>query len=629
MGKTYTALQTGELEPNVFPFLWLHGEDEATLRHYMGAIQDAGCRAVCLESRPHPDYLGPGWWRDLDVLLEEARCRDMQVWILDDGHFPTGWAGGALQGADPSLRRKFLTRTILQEGEPIPDTAAAWHPGRFEQDLSPEPVGMDTVLSVAELPDGRRTVCHSTYDRGPHRNYINMLDRASCKVLLDAVYEAHYAHYQAYFGTTIAGFFSDEPELGNDHLYEYGKRLWEMDDLPWSGELEQLLRGRWGGDFEKNLPLLWEPAGEAAARARYTYMDAVTALVSRNFSEQIGSWCRSHGVVYIGHLIEDNNQHTRTGSSLGHYFRGLSGQDMAGIDCIGNQVLPQGEWNGRSGPWGDYRDGIFYHYVLGQLGASLAKVDPKKRGRCMCEIFGNYGWSEGVRLEKYLADHFLVCGVNRYVPHAFSPRPYPDPDCPPHFYAHGHNPQYRHFGALIRYLSRMSSLLDGGRRVAQVGILYNAAAEWTGDYLDLQALAQPLWDRQISYDFLPEDLFQEENKTRLAEYQLILVPGAQYLPETVARWLAELAGKRTPVWFVGHRPEAFCDSTKDFPWESFPVVPLEKLGEQVASTVSGYARLFPKSDRIRVLHYERDADLWLLVNEGTAPWRGTVTIPTR
>ena len=35
----------------------------------------------------------------------------------------------------------------------------------------------------------------------------------------------------------------------------------------------------------------------------------------------------------------------------------------------------------------------------------------------MCEIFGNYGWSEGPRMEKYLADHFMVQGVNRYVPH--------------------------------------------------------------------------------------------------------------------------------------------------------------------------------------------------------------------
>ena len=156
-------------------------------------------------------------------------------------------------------------------------------------------------------------------------------------------------------------------------------------------------------------------------------MDAVTRLVQKNFSEQIGTWCRAHGVQYIGHLIEDNNQHTRTGSSLGHYFRGLSGQDMAGIDDIGGQVLPGGEHNGLCGLMGDSRNGRFYHYVLGRLGASLASIDPTKHGDCLCEFFGNYGWEEGVRLEKYLADHFLVRGVNHFVPHAFSMKEYPDP----------------------------------------------------------------------------------------------------------------------------------------------------------------------------------------------------------
>lgn len=39
----------------IFPFLWLHGEEEATLREYMQAIHDANIGAVCVESRPHLD----------------------------------------------------------------------------------------------------------------------------------------------------------------------------------------------------------------------------------------------------------------------------------------------------------------------------------------------------------------------------------------------------------------------------------------------------------------------------------------------------------------------------------------------------------------------------------------------
>lgn len=38
----------------ILPFFWQHGEDEETLREYMGVIQDMGIQAVCLESRPIP-----------------------------------------------------------------------------------------------------------------------------------------------------------------------------------------------------------------------------------------------------------------------------------------------------------------------------------------------------------------------------------------------------------------------------------------------------------------------------------------------------------------------------------------------------------------------------------------------
>ena len=102
------------------------------------------------------------------------------------------------------------------------------------------------------------------------------------------------------------------------------------------------------------------------------------------------------------HLIEDDGQHCRTGSSLGHYFRGLQGQDMAGIDDIGGQVLPQGEDEPRVNNMRQPRDGTFYHYGLATLAESAAAIEPTKGGNAMCEIFGNYGWSEGVRLEKYL-----------------------------------------------------------------------------------------------------------------------------------------------------------------------------------------------------------------------------------
>lgn len=210
---------------------------------------------------------------------------------------------------------------------------------------------------------------------------------------------------------------------------------------------------------------------------RYTYMDCVTRLVENSFSKQIGEWCRTRGVEYIGHLIEDSDLHCRTGSSLGHYFRGIRYQSMGGVDCIGGQVIPQGEDDNKKSILFGPRDGEFNHYALAKMASSIAQVNPIMHGRSMCEIFGNYGWVEGVRLEKYLIDHFVVRGVNYFVPHAFNCKAYPDKDCPPHFFAHGNNPQYRHFGALMAYTNRVCNLISGGRADTRVAVLYHGEAE--------------------------------------------------------------------------------------------------------------------------------------------------------
>lgn len=538
MNEQIRALLEGKEENHILPFFWQHGEEEATLREYMAAIDGANCHAVCVESRPHPDFCGPKWWADMDVILDEARKRQMKVWILDDSHFPTGFANGAVKNAPLSLHRQSVCAESVKLSGPeklveldvngmIPPEfkpanmmeqyvipAMIKDAPHFEDDRllaitavcteTGETVRLEVPAAGEKLcwqkPRGEWTVWIMGLSRncGPHREYINMLDPQSCRLLIDAVYEPHYAHYAADFGTTIAGFFSDEPELGNGHMYFYENLLGTDQDLPFADTMPAALKERLGEDWAGQLFYLWENNGDPkeTARVRHAYMDAVTKLLREHFSRQLGSWCHEHGMQYIGHMIEDGNAHARTGSSLGHYFRGLDGQDMAGIDDIGGQVLPQGEDEPKAGALGAVRDGEFYHYMLGNLAASAAAIEPAKHGNAMCEIFGNYGWAEGVQLEKYLADHFMVRGINHFVPHAFDPAPFPDIDCPPHFYAHGHNPQYRHFGELMRYMNRISTLISGGHR------LYRLTAtifpDWCIQEKTIFALRwRPLWSATV------------------------------------------------------------------------------------------------------------------------------------
>lgn len=659
----------------IFPFFWQRGEDEAVLRDYMRIIHESNIGAVCVESRPHPDFCGDAWWRDMDIILDEARKRNMKVWILDDSHFPTGFANGAMADQPDELCRQSLCcrSCTVQGGEALHlEPSEVLHPAPFEKNMAeqfsmepnPRVFDDDQLLSVCAwntatghvidlhghivddvldwtAPDGNWTVylLHLSRNYGYHRSYINMMDKRSCKVLLDAVYEPHYAHYKADFGKTIAGFFSDEPELGNGHLYEVNDPYGGPNDYPWSSELEQALRARLGDKMELQLSLMWENGADptATARLRYIYMDAVTRLVQKDFSQQIGGWCHDHGVEYIGHLIEDDNHHTRTGSSLGHYFRGLAGQDMAGIDNIGGQVFPQGEDISYYHMIFFHRNGEFFHYMLGKLADSAAAIEPRKQGRAMCEIFGNYGWAEGVRLEKYLTDHFLVRGINHFVPHAFSAREYPDPDCPPHFYAHGNNPQYRHFGRLMAYTNRVCELMNGGRHTAPVAVLYHAEADWTGKHMTADQVGHRLADAQIEYDYLPQDVFAQRDSyhTRIAEgnlcvntqnYRALVVPYCQFVTAPLADAVRELVAAGVPVLFVDALPEGICDGSGAVP--ATECVPLDALAETLMQKGLPELSLAPADNRVRYRHYLHadGSEIYLFVNEGTETYSGSAML---
>lgn len=685
MNKKITDLLADREENHIFPFFWQHGEEESVLREYMQVIRRSNIKAVCIESRPHPDFCGPGWWRDMDIILDEAEKLEMKVWILDDSHFPTGYCNGEIVKRPLSMRRQFLTYRML--GEVTEGERRTWESGEYRSVLPFQPSWIENYfhLSFEEFADDRWIgavavkkdgngvdnlvplreeggklsftaaegtwkvySCQLTRNRGPHRNYMNMLDRESCRTLIDAVYEPHYRHYRDRFGTTIAGFFSDEPEIGNGHLYEMDRKIYENGDQPWSPELETALKEEWGEEYFRYLPLLWEQDFDRGmtAQVRFCFMDHVTHLVEKNFSQQVGTWCREHGVEYIGHLIEDNNQHARCGSSLGHYFRGLSGQDMAGIDDIGGQVLPQGEDIEYTSHLGTKRDGVFYHFTLGRLASSAAAIDSRKKGNSMCEIFGNYGWKEGVRLEAYLADHFMVRGVNHFVPHAFSAKDFPDPDCPPHFYAHGHNPQYRHFGVLMKYMNRVCTLISGGTHESEAAILYHGDAEWTGmKCMYVQEPARILTENQVGFDFVPSDIFTDAcYKTNLEggltvntqHYKVLIIPEADYITKETAQAAAALGEQGFPCIFLNSYPQGICNEPDaaegrrilDRLLRYTGKIKLDELAGYLEEQEIGTVRISPAEPYIRSLIYHGDTDILYMTNEGTRVYEGNVEVRT-
>lgn len=577
----------GEDKYRIFPFLWMRGEPEVVLRTELEKIHSCGITGVCVESRPHPDFLGEGWWKDMDIIVEEARNRDMKVWVLDDAHFPTGYANGAVK-EHPELGKTYLACSCSDIVGPAPaaelnctallskeftwrDLFGASRPPLMQENqlisvsarrfagnnaLSEEVLELTRLVDEDgyihfDVPAGqwRIMVCYTTRAGGGDPEYLNPLDPDAVRLLIDQVYEPHYARY----GNQIAGFFSDEPCMGNvlgfDNDYAVGRR--QM-NLPWSKDVPALLERALGSDWTNLLAFLWLDSSDErlAAKVRFCYMDAITRLYAENFSGQLGRWCEERGLEYVGHVVEDNGVHSRLGCGAGHYFRSTSGQHMAGIDVIGGQITRGGGTQTRYG-FGSADNGFFHHGLV-PMGASAAALDPKKQGRLMCELFGAYGWTFGVRDMKWLTDFLLVRGVNRLVPHAFSMKEYPDPDCPPHFYARGNNLQFKHFGELMRYADRMCERFSGGVSGARTAILYPAECDWMGECMQVEASGRVLDLNQVDFWVLPEDALCDGQLPESMKTDLIIVPETKFLTARAA----EMLTRRCPdsVVFVNERP---------------------------------------------------------------------------
>lgn len=655
----------GREQNAIMPLFWQKGGPVESVREEMERIADAGIGAVILEARPHPEFLEDGWWRDVDAVLEIARRRGMKVWFFDDDTFPTGHAGGAVKDAAPRLRRRFVTQrhtdvigpltgaSLIVERRQFWGPSAALDPGTLlrvvaypraedSHDLTGEPIDLtgriDDGILHWDIPAGLWRVFFLTAvaDGGSerHADHIDYVNPASVRLLLDSVHERILARYRDEFGDTIAGFFSDEPGLYNDpDTFDFGSGLGKPVPVPWNEHVAARLGERLGDDPLLALPKLWNPARGAERAIRYAYMDVVSTLYSESFSRQLGDWCREHGVEYIGHVIEDNGSHARLGPGAGHYFRAMAGQDMAGVDIIGGQVIP-GFSRGPFANMPGHADGEFFHFGLAKLASSAAHIDPLKQGRSMCETIGAYGWYAGLRLFTWLTNHLLVRGVTHIVPHAFSPAPFPDLDCPPHFYARGQNPQYRHHHLLSAYTNRLSHLLQGGVHIAPFAVLYHADAEWLGRAQPCERPLRLLAEAQFDADIVPADALAAASVSRSGlalgaeTYDALVVPGSEYLPEHVARELLRFDDAGLPIVFVGSVP-AVLSAEPDLLRARFIPVSETALAAAVAPLTDRAVRLADAARDLRVLRIDQgETDVVMLVNESTTDAvRTAMTVP--
>ena len=504
------------------PLFWLHGdESKERLQEFLKAVVDGGNGAFTAESRPHVDWLGEGWFRDLGICLDAARRNGLKMWIFDEKWWPSGEVAGKVpQKYGAKLLQGYAVEVLGPRRVDLRDLNASNLIAIVAGRLTADGVDGRTLVDLTPLaaknpsawsaPPGRWQIMRFTWTYAPGRPLVDGASRDAVDWYIRTVYQPHYDRFRADFGKTIAGFFYDEPETPGD----------------WGGEVMKVLAER-GVDWKRALTAWkFKLAGEQQTAARYQYQDAFAEAWGRTLYGGLTKWCRAHGVVSMGHFLEHANEYLAPQLCAGNMMQLQKYSGMGAIDAVFDQFV----WGKRVA-----RDAPCWQTP--KLGSSVTHAYGKPDDVAMVEIFGARGQDLTYPEMKWWADHMQVSGINFLIPHSFNPRAPHDTDCPPYFYMGDAEPRFPLYRVFADYTSRLSVLLTGGRHVCPVALLYLGNSAHAGKHVTPEQMSEALQDALLDCDWIPYDVFEgsmriEGRTLRLRDeaYRVLVVPPVETIP---------------------------------------------------------------------------------------------------
>lgn len=508
------------------PLFWLHGDEtKEQLERELRNVVEGGNGIFTAESRPHKDWLGEGWYRDLEICLQFARTNNLAMIIFDDWWWPSQMMGGRVP---PQYGSKRLEATTLPFEGPQTISATGYDDtnliavvaGRVAEGGAID--GATLVNLTASIKDGQlvwkvpagqwqimKFFWQYNGSKGDQKRYISV-DGASPDAVawfIENVYQKHYERFQADFGKTIVGFFYDEPETQGD----------------WGSDVPVLIAERKQDLAKLLVGYKFKLAGEEQSAAFQTYLDIFADSWGRTMYGGLSKWCKAHNVYSMGHFMEHGDCLFHRGMSGGNMMQLQNHSDMGGIDLVCNQLYP-----------GQRPMGI---YQTPKIASSISHTYNKADDIAFCEIYGGYNQSLTYPQMKWLADWHHVRGVSMLITHSFNPRAPYDNDYPPYFNNGGFEPRWPLYRVWADYTSRLSVLLSGGRHVCPVAFLHIGQSIHSGKAVRPEELTSTLQDALYDCDWLNYESFEKDAtltgkdvKLHKEEYQILVVPPVEVIP---------------------------------------------------------------------------------------------------
>ncbi len=588
---------------------------EEVINRDLDTFKAKGVRAVTLEPGYDMEYLTTGWFEMVKVAVEQARIREMRVWLVDEGKYPSGFAGGKFSKERPDLRMQALVlaeRIEVASGETLtrklsPETVSAIAVNRADNSHQVLDISSGELNWTAPQGDWQVLLVEHQFRSSPTRAVNNpkrgkdtsnslgdYLDPSATKQFIEFTHEQYKKYVGKEFGKTVLGFRGDEPD-------------YSIRGIPWTPKIFAEFEQRKGYDVRPYVASFFSRSDltEQQKRAKADYWDVWSDLFGENFFGVQAKWCAGHNLQYLVHL---NHEDKMLGlvRSEGDFFRCMRHVQMPGIDAIWDQIWP--------GKVSDYP----------KYASSAAHLFGKPRA--FTESFAAYKPAPSIEQAKWILNHQLVRGINM-VEVMFVPASSKGLSGMRGWLATEEFPQ------VARYLNRACYILSQGRPAAKIALYHPTMSIWLGDEVannSTLAIMQQLLEHQRDFDVVDDRSIGSLLKLEGSDlvnlsgqgYRAVIVPSTTAMSKVALNRLQEFVKAGGCVVFMASLPSMVVE--KSFLKANAPSglswaihEPSGKLTAEILKALSTPSVMLEQScPAIKYAHRRwQDAELYMFFNE--------------
>jgi dipeptidase len=456
--KTFTdRFADPPAEYRAIPFwVWNEKISAEGIDFQLEEFKKAGVGGVFVHPRPGlmTEYLSEEWHSLFDHAVRKGKELGMQVWIYDENSYPSGFAGGHVpaqmpdsykHGAGLAMEKQEVLKVVLS------DTVAVV--------LKKEGDQFKEVTKEAEKENGqagnwyifRKTYPDKSWWYGGY-SYVDLLYPGVTEKFLEITMKGYEERNRADFGNTLAGIFTDEPNLE--------AALSDGALIRWTPDLWDAFLKKWGYDLRVCLPSIVEETGNWR-KVRHDYYELLLDLFIERWSKPWYEYCEANNLKWTGHYWEHGWPVPTDGiDELAFY----TWHQMPGVDMLGFRL----DSAGLGGQFGNDRAIRELRSAANQSGAK----------RTLSETYGGGGWDMTFSEQKRLADWQFALGVNsvNLCLSFYSLNGVRKFDYPLSFTYH--EPWWAQYKWMGDYLGRISMAMASGEQINHTLILQPNTTAW-------------------------------------------------------------------------------------------------------------------------------------------------------